>query len=939
MSRTTLGSRFGIHRWRPRFHLLSTGLVALPAALAITGLTAARPSLAQKLPVKVPLVHNVVPAPVAGQTQILTYHNDNQRTGVNPYENILTPTVVKQGFGKLFSHVVDGSIYGQPLFVSGLTISNPYSGESSVHKGVVFVTTANNSVYAFDADSATGANAGPLWYINFNFLPQGIGPVPGDAIIDLNGIPQTDIQPVIGIIGTPVIDPVGGTMYVLVRTQEYNDFVHRLHAIDITTGLEKPNSPVNVYDTITGNEPSVPGVGDGTDGNGNVVFDPLFENQRAALTLSPDGSTLYIAYDGTDYIAPYHGWLLAYNTANLTLSKLFNTSPNAEYSYVPNDPPVGGGFGMSGGGLALDASGNIFAATSLGAFDANAPTGFNTEYGESILNINPTDLTVKDYFTPYNYAELNASGADLGAGGVVVLPDSAAVTDPNHVTHTHLLAAAGNEGKFYLLDRDNLGKIGSSADTGALYTRRNSLGQQYGTPAYFNGQLFYHAAGDVLRTFQLTKSYPYITDTTPANSTSPVYDFPGAIPSISANGTASGIVWEIQPYQLPLSNPNQGDNQTAPTLAVLRAYDATATGTPIWSSLDAGGRDTGPNYIKYSVPTVANGKVFVGGDGMLTVYGQVANTVPAKGVHYVISGPNVMAGIVPSYAGLPDNYWMEGWSGLLLASAPVLTANVKYDFSVTAIGVDGKPISTNHTARLYVQNGLSKTPVTTVRFNNQSNTTFTTYFTTPGTLVLVDDSGNSSFVPIQVGGQAPFGFDHYVLRAPQAVHDGKLSTILLTGNTASGGIVPLPADVLTVYDTLPTGTQPYDIDTTNPASFGILPADPSGFIDPIEIPQSVTTTGFSYEFQWGFGNFTQLGFPAPDPNYFGFFQTTGGALAAGIPVRLHGVGKHVIIVTEGTGPFLDPAAKPPFLGGPASQPTNIILNGGATATAIVNVVP
>jgi hypothetical protein len=938
MPRTNLGSYFSSDGWLPRHNLMSTSLATLPVALGLAGLMVAGPAGAQKVaggstgggPTPKGTSGPVIGAPTLGHAQVLTYHNDNQRTGLNPYENVLTPAVVKAGFGKLFSHVVDGTIYGQPLFISDLTVTNVYSGTGTAHKGVVIVSTANNSIYAFDANNATGTNSGPLWYINFNFLSQNISPVPGNAIVDLFGNPQTDIQPVIGIIGTPVINPTTGTLFALVRTEEDGNYVHRLHAIDVTTGLERYNSPVNVYNMITGNEPSVLGTGDGADGNGNVILDPLFQNQRPALTLSPDGTTLYIAYDGTENIAPYHGWILSYDTTALTLKQIFNSTPNAYYSYNPGDPPVGGGFNMSGGGLALDTSGNIYAATGIGQFDANASTGYNTEYGESILHLNPTTLTVSDYFTPYNYLDFNNNGTDLGAGGVVVLPDSVGFKG-----HPHLLAAAGNEGTFYLLDRDNLGKIGYGADTGALYTRRNSLGQQNGTPAFFNGQLFYHAAGDVLRAFQLNPTYPYVTDLTPATSTSPVYDFPGAIPSVSANGTTGGLVWEIGPYYPVVPNPTQGFGQTQPPQAVLTAYDATAPGTPIWSSNNAGGRDTGPNYIKFSVPTVANGEVFVGGDGALTVYGAVTTPAPSTGVHYVISGPNVMFGISPSSTTLPG--FLPPWTGDLISVAPELTANVKYDFSVTAIGADGNPLTSTQSIRLYLEPfGFStiKSPLTSVQFNNKSNATFTTYFPEGlYNLVAIDNQGNSSFVPIQVGPQTTFGFDHYVVHAPQAVRDGQLTTILLTAATANGTPVALPfSDLVGVYDTLPAGTQPYDIDPANAASYGLLPTDGTGFLDEIDNPAATSTTGFSYEFQQGFGNFTQLGFPAPDPDYYLPYQTNGGDLTAGIQVRLHGVGLHVIVVTDALAGFSTNDIQynlfaPPFI------------FENLTATAIINVIP
>jgi hypothetical protein len=910
MPRYSFGSHPGAIRRKRYVRSASVGLTAL----ALLGATHAGPAYAQfGAGNGTPL-----PAPSAGHAQVLTYHNNNMRTGVNPFEIVLTPAVVKQGFGKLFQHVVDGSIYGQPLFVSDLTIRNIYSQKQTTHKGVVFVTTSNNSIYAFDADNNTGANSGPLWFLNFNFIAQNIAPVPGNAIIDLFGAAQTDIQPVIGIIGTPVIDASTSTMYVLVRTQENNDYVHRLHAIDITTGLERNNSPVNVYDSITNNAPSVPGNGDGADGNGNVIFDPLFENQRPALLLSK--GIVYISYGGTENIAPYHGWMLGYDTTTLTLVRILNTTPNASFPYVPGADPVGGGFDMSGAGPATDAFGNIYASTGVGQFDANAPTGSNSEYGESILRLSPTDLTVSDYFTPYNYQTLNDTGMDLGAGGVVVLPDGLGVTG-----HPHLLVAGGGEGKLYLLDRDNLGKVGVTTDSGAVYSRRNSVGEMFGIPALFNGELYYHAAGDVLRAFTVNKTYPYLTDLTPAIPTTPIYDFPGAIPSISASGTTNGIVWEIEPFHPIIPNGNQANNQTTNPIAVLRAYDATAPGKVLWSSNDAGGRDTGPNYVKFSVPTVANGKVFVPGDGVLTTYGSTPTPAPATGVHYVLSGPVFAPGLA------------DGGT-IAFLGVPTLTPNVKYDFSVTAVGADGMPLKLNQTVQVSLEDdpltgGTIKVPLTSVTFNNSANATFTTYIPYAGlpigavNMVLRDGAGNSSFAAIQTGGQSLSGFDHYVLRAPLTVRNGQLSTILVTAATSTGVPVLLPGDLVAVYDTLPGGIQPYDADANDPtaSSWGLLPDDGDGFLATGQVPLATATTHFAYEFQWGAGDYDVV--PAFEGDTSQGFPLPGGQLTAGIPIQLHGIGKHVIIMTNN------------LLLQPVSATEANWINTTSTATAIINVIP
>lgn len=904
-----------------RLRGLTSGAVALSLTLlAVPGHAQSRPVTRGIRPAALSHLPDGggLPVPTTG-INVLTQHNDNIRSGVNPLETILSPaSIVPPGSSqpvltKLFSRQVDGAIYGQPLYVSDLTLTK--NGQSTTHKGVVFVTTANNSIYAFDADDYLGKNAGPLWYINYNYDQAGISPVPGNDIIDLNQQPQQDIQPVIGIIGTPVIEAATSTMYVLVRTKELTQYYMHLRAIDITTGLERFDSPIDVGSSL-----SAPGTGSGTDGNGNVLFDTLMQNQRASLVLYPNTpasatNTLYICYGAHDYVEPYHGWVLAFDTQTLIQTGTFVTTPNATYSFNPFDPIVGGGIDMSGAGPSIDEQGNLFFAVGAGLFDADPTLSNLSDYGESVVKLGPPPvgaigantppiLPVMSSFTPFNYPELNAPGLDLGTGGILLLPDS------QIPGHPHLLVAAGQEGKLYVLDRDNLGGWDSNPnaviDENIVYSRRNSIGLQYGSPAYYNGFVFYHAAGDLLRAFQynlnvtapetVPAAYPVLQEAGFGPGTLPDAgaEFPGATPVITTNNGANPILWEIVPVQLANSN--------AATTA-LRAYDIsvlkqqpvsfppnnTVTIPVIYDSTAAGSRDLAGGYVKFTAPTVANGKIFVPCDGQLVVYGL---TTPAEipGAHYMISGPGFMQAA--------DS------QGNTIVVNPALVANRRYDFSITAVDNNGNPVKITKTLNVT----LGGHSIATLKFNNQSYRTYSRFFSFGGDLG-VSDGQQADILTLNVFGQNPVGFDHYSIATSRSVRDGGTIALSVSGQTSQGRPTGLPFDRLAVYDTLPDATQPIS------DGLGVLPFDQAGFLQ-APAPAPTSTVGLAYEFQWGFGDLSQ---ESSTP----FFVAGGNAV--NIPVQLHGVGKHVIIIA---GNSTNPGANLIFTA-----------NFGSTATVIVNVTP
>ncbi|HEX9045668.1 MAG TPA: hypothetical protein VF988_01465, partial [Verrucomicrobiae bacterium] len=391
----------------------------------------------------------------AAAVNVLEWHNDNFRTGQNTNETTLAPaTVNTNGFGLLFSYPVDGKVYGEPLYVNSLPI--PGLGA----RNVVFVATEHDSVYAFDADGG-----GLIWQASLGTSAV----TPNNDFGNRYG-PYHDIDPEVGITCTPVIDLASGLIYVDAFTHEGSAYFHRVHALNITNGMEAPFSPVTVTAAVAGN---------GVDSVGGVVtFNPMQEIQRPALTLA--GGKLYAAYAGYADTDPYHGWVIGFNATNLAplANYVFNTSPNSTIAaYGANAGEAG--IWMSGSGLGVDAQTNLFFVVGNGSYNANVAGG--TEYGESAVRLATTNgLTVKDFFTPYNQATLSANDTDFGSGGPLLLPDSA-----GSLAHPHLMVACGKQGTIYVLDRDNLGHFNAGGDTQIVQSLPNSIGGTWSSPAYF----------------------------------------------------------------------------------------------------------------------------------------------------------------------------------------------------------------------------------------------------------------------------------------------------------------------------------------------------------------------------------------------------------------------------------------------------------------------
>jgi hypothetical protein len=504
------------------------------------------------------------------QVNVLTQHNDNFRTGQNINETVLTPANVNaSSFGKLFSQNVDGAIYAQPLYMSSVNVPN-----QGVHN-VIYVATENDSVYAFDADSNQGANANPLWTASFTNPSLGILALPSTD----EGC--ADIAPEIGITGTPVIDPSTNTLYAVANTKENGTYVQRLHALDAATGAEKFGGPVEIRATY-----------------GGQTFNAQGANQRAGLLLQ--AGAVYIAWASHCDMGPFTGWLMAYDARTLTRLHLWTVT--TDYGY--------GGVWMGGTGLAGDGQGNIYFASGNGTFDAD---GGGCNYGDTILKMGMVTgrtkstvshkFGVKDYFTPENQDFLNESDTDLGSGGVVLLPQQPG-------TDNQLLVLSGKEGTIFLANRNNLGHYNPYSNNN-LQTLYLTVGPIFGAPAYWNSTLYFWGINDYLKAFSITNG---MLSTTPVDSGSVVIGYPTTTPSVSANGNTNGIVWGIDASAHSSGGP-----------AVLHAFDAVSLGNELYDSSQNLARDNPGGAVQFTVPTIANGKVYVGSATMLSVYGLLNN--------------------------------------------------------------------------------------------------------------------------------------------------------------------------------------------------------------------------------------------------------------------------------------------------------------------------
>jgi hypothetical protein len=495
---------------------------------------------------------------------VTTYKNDLNRSGQNLAESSLTLTnVASSTFGLLRSLPVDGRVDAQPLYLSALNAAGSTFN-------TVFVATEHDSVYAFDSDSGA-----ILWHVSL----LGTGEKPSDT----RGCSQ--VSPEIGITSTPVIDRSAGahgTIYVVAMSIDAGSTYHqRLHALDVATGAELLNGPVEISASFP------------TTGTATSSFDAKSYEERAALLLA--NGTIYTSWTSHCDDAPYGGWIISYAQSTLAPNGVLNIAANSS---------AGPAIWMAGGGPAVDASGNVYLLAANGAFETTMDAkGFPSaqDYGNSFLKISSAGagLTVMDYFTMSNEVAESNADQDLGSGGEMLLPDLMDSTN----TVRHLMVGAGKDGNIYVVDRDSMGKFNASANKNYQTLSGVLPGGIWSTPAYFNGSVYYGNVSGTLKAFAISSAK---LGSAPQSQSATQFAYPGTAPSVSANATSNGIVWAHE--------------NTSP--AVLHAYDATNLAHELYnSSQAAANRDQFGAGNKYITPVIADGKVFVGTASAVAVFG------------------------------------------------------------------------------------------------------------------------------------------------------------------------------------------------------------------------------------------------------------------------------------------------------------------------------
>jgi hypothetical protein len=526
---------------------------------------------------------------------VSTYLNGNLRQGGNLQEHALAtsgPTAVNStNFGKLFSCTVDAPIYAQPLWVANLTIGG-------AKHNVVYVATEHDTVYAFDADAnpcttlwQTGANS-----VN-SLLPS------GQTWVTSSDTGCGDLTPDIGIVGTPVIDLGTNTLYVVTKSKTSTPSYHQLlHALDITTGAEKFSGSVEISGSVSG-------TGNGSSG-GVVNFDPLLDNQRSALLL--ENGHLIIAWASHCDNGAYLGWLMSFSSSSLAREAVFSPAPNG----------IQTGIWMSGGGPAADANGNIYFATGNGTFDVTNSTGPTNDYGDSIVKLGLASggaFPISSYFrSSQQQPSPDFADSDQGSGGIVLSPTSSA---------TNYAIQAGKDGIIYVLNQSNLGGYNPSSNNIVQEVSGQLPGGMWASPTYWNGNLYFAGANNGLPPVPTNRLLAFsfntstgLMSTTPTSSSASIFKFPAPTVPISSTGTSNGIAWAIDNSSYCTSS-----NTTGCGSAVIHAYDATNLATEFWNSGSTAG-----NAVKFTVPTVANGKVYVGTRGNNTGGATSSSSVPGE---------------------------------------------------------------------------------------------------------------------------------------------------------------------------------------------------------------------------------------------------------------------------------------------------------------------
>jgi hypothetical protein len=692
----------------------------------------------------------VVAAAAMGQVQVLTEHNDGFRDGANTNETVLTPANVNfSTFGKLFTLGVDGYIVGQPLYLPGVQFP-----DGSTHN-VAYVATQHDSVFAFDADQ----NGPPLWTTSYINPAAGITSVP----ISSFGCPGTNFTE-IGIMSTPVIDPVQGTIYVLAKTEENGAFVFRLHGLSLSTG----------QDVIA---PAVISTSASTK-KGTLQFNPAIEMQRPALLLS--NGTIYVGFgsNGCDSYA-FHGWLLAYDELTFDLVGTFLTTPNG----------TDGAIWQSGGGPAADVDGTIFLSTGNGTFDAN--TG-GLDYGDSMLRLNPASsgLSVLDYFTPYDQKTLADQDLDLGSGGVLLIPD------PDG-SGTHEVIGGGKEGTLYVVDPDGMGGFNPINDSQIIQSIPNaSTGELDDVPAYWNGFVFIGGEDDYVKAFSVTNG---LLSTTPVSQTPNVFNIggSGSVSVTSNSQLGNGILWAT------LHSGNA---------ATLFAFSATDLTAELYSSKQAKlSRDALGGVAHFTTPTIADGRVYIGGLKALTVYGLLPVLSPAVGNNQSV------------YAGTTLSFQAEVNDAYVGNPVPSISVTCK-DGGVGGTFSSGTVVTNSKGQAAFSYTVPHKGQNITITCTNPGTTTATfseTVVNGPATRALIESGNNqtepiSTLLPVALSVQI---YDQY--------NFGVSGVVVTWSDGGAGGVFSAPRSTTSsvgkdsTFYTTPATAGTYYITATTP---GITPA-------------------------------------------------------------------------------------------------------------------
>ena len=602
---------------------------------------------------RIPFVRMIQGAFGAGgnpAANVLTGNSDNSRSNAYLNETTLTPANVQPGsFGRLFSLAVDGQIYAQPLYVQSVTMADgPHN--------VVFTATMHNTVYAFDADTP----GIPLWSVN-------LGPsVPTSNYDDDTGDVYGDILPENGILGTPVIDSSTGTLYVVAATLENSNYFYRLHALDITSGAERFGAPVAITAQVTG-------TGDNST-NGMVAFDPSQHLQRPGLLLL--NGNVYIAFGSHGDSTPFHGWIMGYSAQNVqTQVSVFTPTPNGS----------GGSFWQSGRGLTADSNGNIYGAAS------NGDTDLTSNFGDTVLRLDPTATRIADWFAPYNAQDLDANDEDLGTTGALLIDG------------TNYMVVSGKQGVIYLLDRTSLGHM--AAGDSQVVQRLDTQSSLIFNMALWNrpdGPLLYtHTVNAPVTAYKLQGAS---LGSAPVASSQNGFGIPYQGMALSANGVQSGtgVLWVIAP----------SGSETSP--GILHAYNAEGL-AEIWNSVMSDA-DAFGGFSKFANPTVANGKVYVpGNSSQLVVYGLTVN------------GNNA----IPQVTGIVN--------AASMASGPLAPGEI-----VTILGQNLGPV-----------NAVAGGPDANGNFSPRLGGTQVTFNGVPGPLLSTSSGAVTAIVPYEVSSSGP----------------------------------------------------------------------------------------------------------------------------------------------------------------------------------------